>query len=422
MIETQLNAKEKAVLAGLCAESMEPGDRSGDETLDELEALLETAGGVSVGRVLQNRQSPDPRSFIGHGKALEMKALIEAEGAELAVFDNDLTPSQLRALSDSLGVRVIDRSALILDIFAERAATRVGRIQVELAQYKYILPRLSGMWGHLVRQTGTSAPIGTRGPGETQLETDRRHIRNRIARLEREISEVMRDRATERRRREKNEIPVIALVGYTNAGKSTLFNQLTGSGIHAEDRLFDTLDTTTRRTRVSDSTEALIVDTVGFIRKLPHHLVDAFRATLDELRYADLVLHVIDASNSAWREQTRVTDELISQLGAGETPRIEVFNKCDLQGADILPHGDNIVSLSAKTGEGVDSLLALSERLLGASSRTVTLHIPYADSSVLDELYKKWRVNGINYTDSVAEATVTLDARSIGRYNRFLAE
>jgi GTP-binding protein HflX len=375
MTETHLKTKEKAVLAGLCAASMDARERSGDDTLDELESLLLTAGGEPVGRVLQNRRAPDPRTFIGDGKAKEMKNLIEAEGASLAVFDNELSPSQTRALSDELGVRVIDRSTLILDIFAERASTRVGRLQVELAQYKYLLPRLSGMWGHLARQTGVSAPIGTRGPGETQLETDRRHIRRRIARLEEEIGGIMRNLATERRRREKNEMPMIALVGYTNAGKSTLFNRLTGAGTHAGDRLFDTLDTTTRRMSLPGPQgsarrgAALVTDTVGFIRKLPHHLVDAFRATLDELRYADLILHVVDASNPAWMEQARVTDELISELGAGGTPRIDVFNKCDLRGADARPRGGNAVSISAATGEGIDELLSLADRLLGTPGR-----------------------------------------------------
>ena len=278
------NKPEKAVIAGLAADSMAPRDRSTEESLDELEALLETAGGVCLGRALQNRRAPEPRTFIGEGKVKELKALAEAEECSLAVFDNELSPSQMRALAEDLGIRVIDRSSLILDIFAGRARTREGRLQVELAQYKYLLPRLTGMWKHLESQTGTSAPIGTRGPGETQLETDRRHIRRKIAKLEEELEEVIRTRGTQRRLREKNSVPVIALVGYTNAGKSTLLNTLTGAGIQAENRLFDTLDTTTRRLAVSETQDALISDTVGFIRKLPHHLVNAFKATLEELK------------------------------------------------------------------------------------------------------------------------------------------
>ena len=302
---------ERAVIAGLNADSMAGKDRSSDESLDELEALLGTAGGTSYGRVLQNRRAPDPRNFIGSGKVRELKELIDAESCTLAVFDNELSPSQTRALSEDLGVRVIDRSTLILDIFAQRAQTREGRLQVELAQYKYLLPRLTGMWGHLVRQTASSAPIGTRGPGETQLETDRRHIRRKIKKLEEELEDVRKLRNTQRRLREKNGMPVVALIGYTNAGKSTLLNKLTGAGIQAENRLFDTLDTTTRRLRISDALEVLISDTVGFIRKLPHHLVEAFKATLEELEYADLFIHVIDASNPAWinksdRKSTRL--------------------------------------------------------------------------------------------------------------------
>ncbi|MDR0839359.1 MAG: GTPase HflX, partial [Oscillospiraceae bacterium] len=405
MTENEAPSPEKAVLAGLNAESMDVRDHSTDETLDELESLLETAGGVCVGRVLQNRHKPDPRTFIGDGKTQELKALIEAEEATLAVFDNELSPSQTRVLGEELGVRVIDRSTLILDIFADRASTREGRLQVELAQYKYLLPRLTGMWGHLVRQTGTSAPIGTRGPGETQLETDRRHIRRRIAKLEEEIDEVMRVRATQRRAREKNQIPVVALVGYTNAGKSTLFNRLTNAGIHANDRLFDTLDTTTRRAYINETSEVLVVDTVGFIRKLPHHLVDAFRATLEELKFADLILHVIDASNPMWQEQVRVTEELITQLGAGETPRIEIFNKCDLINADIRPRGNNVVELSAVTGHGVPELLSLIERLLGLGVHRVTLRIPYAKSARVDELYSAGFVAEANYLEDCVEIT-----------------
>jgi GTP-binding protein HflX len=337
------------------------------------------------------------------------------------VFDDELSPSQTRALSEELGVRVIDRSTLILDIFAGRASTREGRLQVELAQYKYLLPRLTGMWGHLVRQTGTSAPIGTRGPGETQLETDRRHIRRRIAKLEEEIGEVMRSRATARRSREKSEIPIIALVGYTNAGKSTLFNRLTDAGIHADDRLFDTLDTTARRMRVNETSEALLIDTVGFIRKLPHHLVDAFRATLEELRYADLVLHVIDASSPDRQEQARVTDELIERLGADKTPRIEVFNKCDLTD-DVLPHGETAVCVSAKTGEGVDDLLTAAEHLLDLSPRRVTLGIPYSNGALVDELYKGGFVTEANYTDGSVEIKVSLDRAAFEKYREYVTD
>ena len=267
--------KERAALCGLSAGSMDEGERSTDESMDELAALVETAGGEVVGSVLQQRAAPDPRSFIGGGKVAELKELIANAGCDLAVFDNELTPSQMRVLSEELGVRVLDRSGLILDIFAQRARTREGKLQVELAQYEYLLPRLTGMWTHLVRQTasGGSSPIGTRGPGETQLETDRRHIRRRIQKLREELEQVRKVRSVQRRRRERNAMPVVAIVGYTNAGKSTLLNRLTGSSIEANDRLFDTLDTTTRRLKLDEAQEVLLSDTVGFIRKLPTHLV-----------------------------------------------------------------------------------------------------------------------------------------------------
>lgn len=292
------------MLAGLAAASMEQSERSSEISMQELAALVETAGGQAVGMMIQNRPTPDPRSFIGDGKVAELKEFIEMNNCDLAVFDNELSPSQMRVLGEELGVKVLDRSGLILDIFAQRAQTREGQLQVELAQYKYLLPRLTGMWTHLVRQTasGGSSPIGTRGPGETQLETDRRHIRRKIQKLEEELAAVRKVRSTQRRKREKNDVPVVALVGYTNAGKSTLLNCLTDAGIPANDRLFDTLDTTTRKLRIDEVTEVLISDTVGFIRKLPHHLVEAFKATLEELSYADVLLHVIDISNPDWEE------------------------------------------------------------------------------------------------------------------------
>ena len=347
-------AKNRAVLVGLNAHCLSAEENADDTSMEELADLLETAGGVCVGTVFQNKDAPDPRTFIGEGKAAEVKELVGAMGADMVVVDNPLSPSQQRVLSEELGVQVLDRAALILDIFAQRARTREGRLQVELAQYQYLLPRLLGMWTHLERQEGA---IGTRGPGETQLETDRRHIRRKIQKLREELEQVRRVRATQRTRREKNEVPVVAIVGYTNAGKSTLLNRLTGADIPANNRLFDTLDTTTRTLEISDTCTVLLSDTVGFIRKLPHHLVEAFKATLEELSYADLLLHVIDASNPLWREQAAVVEQLIVELGAEQTPRIDVFNKCDKFTGDILPHGADIVSISAKTGQGLDELL-----------------------------------------------------------------
>ena len=413
--------RERAVLAGLSAASMDESERSTEISMEELAALVDTAGGDTVAIIMQSRPTPDPHSFIGDGKVREMKELIAMNDCDLAVFDNELTPSQMRVLSEELGVKVLDRSGLILDIFAQRAQTREGQLQVELAQYKYLLPRLTGMWTHLVRQTasGGSSPIGTRGPGETQLETDRRHIRRKIQKLEEELAAVRKVRSTQRRRREKNDMPVVALVGYTNAGKSTLLNCLTGSDIPANDRLFDTLDTTTRRLRLDETQEVLLSDTVGFIRKLPTHLIEAFKATLEELSYADVLLHVIDISNPEWEAQARVVDGLISQLGASETPCLRVFNKCDAY-IGILPHGDDIVCISARSGEGADALVSKLLEMLDRGKKQVRLEIPYSDAGIVDLLKREAAVLSMEYTDTgiTAEAIVTPDV--LGRVKKYI--
>ena len=414
------NEPEKAVIAGLAADSMELRERSTEESLDELEALLETAGGTCLGRTLQNRRAPEPRTFIGEGKVKELKELASLHECTLAVFDNELSPSQMKALAGDLELRVIDRSSLILDIFAGRARTREGRLQVELAQYKYLLPRLAGMWKHLTSQTGTSAPIGTRGPGETQLETDRRHIRRKIAKLEEELEGVIRTRSTQRRLREKKGVPVIALVGYTNSGKSTLLNRLTGAGIQADNRLFDTLDTTTRRLMVSDTQEALLSDTVGFIRKLPHHLVEAFKATLEELKYADLLIHVIDASSPEWTEQVRVVDDLITELGADKTPRLEVFNKCDIFTGDLRPAGENIVDISAKTGQGIDTLLHKVDQILSCAKKTVTLFLPYEKAGLVETLHREGSVLETRYLEGCIELDAVISPSLYGKVKQFI--
>ena len=416
--------KERAALAGLNADVLSESERSTDVSMEELEALVETAGGEVVGVILQNRAAPDPGTFLGEGKVRELKELIENEQCDLAVFDNELSPSQVRVLSETLGVRVIDRSALILDIFAQRAATREGKLQVELAQYKYLLPRLTGMWTHLVRQTaaGGSSPIGTRGPGETQLETDRRHIRRKIQKLEEELQAVRRVRSTQRRRRESNGIPVVALVGYTNAGKSTILNRLTGADIPANDRLFDTLDTTTRRLKVSDTLEVLLSDTVGFIRKLPHQLVEAFKATLEELTYADMLIHVIDASNPDWEEQAQVVDRLITELGADSTPKIEVYNKSDLYTGDILPHGRDKICVSAKTGAGMDELLHLIEETLDRGKKRVVIHLPYDRAGLLETLHREGGVAAIEYCHDYIEVTAVVNPETYGRVRDYVVE
>ena len=403
MTENNTEKKNRAVLVGLSSRALAPEENADEASMEELSALLETAGGECVGVVTQSKDSPDPRTFIGEGKVAEVKELAHAMDADMVIFDNGLSPSQQRVLSEDLGVSVLDRSALILDIFAQRARTREGRLQVELAQYKYLLPRLMGMWTHLERQEGA---IGTRGPGETQLESDRRHIHRKIAKLESELKEVRRVRATQRERRIKNEVPVVAIVGYTNAGKSTLLNRLTGAAIPANDRLFDTLDTTTRTLEISDTCTVLISDTVGFIRKLPHHLVEAFKATLEELEYADLLLHVIDASNPEWRDQTAVVEDLIRELGAEQTPRLDVFNKCDRYLGDIRPHGEDIVSISARTGEGVPELLAAIGRRLDNGARRVIIHLPYDQGGLLDKLYQQAKVESVEYGGTIDVAAV----------------
>ena len=398
-------AKNRAVLVGLNAHCLSAEENADDTSMEELADLLETAGGVCVGTVFQNKDAPDPRTFIGEGKAAEVKELVGAMGADMVVVDNPLSPSQQRVLSEELGVQVLDRAALILDIFAQRARTREGRLQVELAQYQYLLPRLLGMWTHLERQEGA---IGTRGPGETQLETDRRHIRRKIQKLREELEQVRRVRATQRTRREKNEVPVVAIVGYTNAGKSTLLNRLTGADIPANNRLFDTLDTTTRTLEISDTCTVLLSDTVGFIRKLPHHLVEAFKATLEELSYADLLLHVIDASNPLWRGQAAVVEQLIVELGAEQTPRIDVFNKCDKFTGDILPHGADIVSISAKTGQGLDELLEKIGGRLDTGACRVVLRLPYDQGGVVDMLHRQAKVERVDYGEAIeVEAVCT---------------
>lgn len=419
--ETMNRTPEKAFLVGLNSDALAIDERSDEVTMAELEALLETAGGISCGQTIQNRSTPEPRSFIGEGKVKEVKQAVEANACDLVVFDNELSPSQMRVLAEELGVKVLDRSGLILDIFAGRAKTREGRLQVELAQYKYLLPRLVGMWSHLVRQTASGGSrIGTRGPGETQLESDRRHIRRKINALEEELAEVRRVRATQRRLREKNSVATVALVGYTNAGKSTLLNTLTDSDIQTGDRLFDTLDTTTRRMRLDDTLEVLLSDTVGFIRKLPHQLVEAFKATLEELQFADVIVHVIDVSNPEWRKQVEVVDRLICDLGASETPRVEVYNKCDKKEAAEIFASDGAVKVSAVTGEGIELLKKKIFDILSAGVKNLELLIPYDKGNLLDILHKECKVLQSEYTENGVAIKAICPANTYGKIREYV--
>ena len=400
------HVQERAVLVGLNADLFTKEQTATEASLEELEALLETAGGFCTAKVLQNRHTPDSHSFIGEGKALEVKMLVEATASTMVIFDNELSPGNIRALEEIVGVPVLDRSALILDIFAQRAKTKEGRLQVELAQYKYLLPRLSGMGKNLSRQGGG---IGTRGPGETKLESDRRHIRERIDRLESELEQVRKVRAVQRERRMKNSVPVVAIVGYTNAGKSTLLNQLTGAGIPANNRLFDTLDTTSRQLTVSDNLDVILSDTVGFISKLPHHLVNAFHATLEELQFADLLLHVIDASDPDRAEHIAVVERLIGKLAKAETPVINVYNKADLVFPEDIPGGEGNVAISAAKGRNMDGLLKAVEKALVSALHHVVVCLPYSMGGMVDKLHNNAQVKNVEYTGEGIEIETILD-------------
>lgn len=416
-VETEQKHIERAVLIGLACHSFSAEQNADEETLAELAALTETAGGEPVAQTLQTRPAPDAKTFIGEGKVEEVRLLAEANDAELIIFDNELSPSQMRVLEELTKKTILDRSGLILDIFAQRARTGEGKLQVELAQYQYILPRLAGL-GHAMSRLGGG--IGTRGPGESKLESDRRHIRRRIDKLRADLEQVRQVRAVQRRQRKKTELPLVAIVGYTNAGKSTLLNLLTDAGIAANDRLFDTLDPTTRKKRISDTQEILLSDTVGFIRKLPHHLVSAFKATLEELAYADLLLHVVDVSDPQWELHAQTVDKVIEQLGAQEIPRVMVYNKADK--CIELPAARDGVLFSAKTGEGTDALLSAIEQALGRGKHEMQLCIPYSDGAVLDVLHREAQVVSLDYAENGTLVTVIVDDKLCGKLQKYQVE
>ena len=382
--------KEKVIIAGLHTGSRDYINDTTDESMHELAELVDTAGGEVVGEMVQNRPMPEGATYLGEGKLMELKLAIEDTDATLVVFDDELSPIQLRNISDILGVRVLDRSMLILDIFAMRARSGEGKLQVELAQLKYQLPRLRGMGLELSR---TGGGIGTRGPGETKLESDRRHIRTRIAALEEQIREIKKHRDLLRKRRRKDGHIVCAIVGYTNAGKSTLLNRLTDAGVFAEDKLFATLDTTSRAITLEDNRQIIMIDTVGFIRKLPHYLIEAFKSTLEEAAEADFIIHVIDASSSEADNRIKVVCDVLDEIGAGGKPYINVYNKCDLQNCSIASdNGGKNVFISAKTGQGIADLMAAIADTAPGKKFERELIIPYSDGGVLNELHKNEKV------------------------------
>ncbi|MCI7736381.1 MAG: GTPase HflX [Clostridiales bacterium] len=393
--------QERAYLVGLDSE----------RSLEELARLADTAGAMVVGQMLQRKAKPDTATYIGSGKAEELSLDCQAKEADLVIFDDELSGVQTRNLEEILrGVKVLDRTALILDIFAQRAQSREGRLQVELAQMAYQLPRLTG---HGVSMSRLGGGIGTRGPGETRLEMDRRRIRRRMSDLRQDIEALGSQRELRRLRREKNKVPVVALVGYTNAGKSTLLNALSGAGVLAEDKLFATLDPIVRTVRFPTGGEFLLVDTVGFISKLPHALVDAFRSTLEEALLADILLIVSDGSSEEMEHQHDVVLEVLSSLGASDKPKIDVINKVDL--LESPPQWPGAIPISAKTGKGMDALLEEIKRMLRGVQRPLRVEIPYAQGSLVAMLHENANVLREEYTDNGICVEVVTDEETAGR-------
>ena len=397
----QTEERQRAVLV-----AVDTGKWDAEESIMELAALCETAGADSVAEIIQQSDKLNPAPYVGSGKAQEIRDTAERLEADIIVVDDSLSGVQVRNLEEITGFPVIDRTVLILDIFARNAKTAEGKLQVELAQLEYRLPRLMGSGGGLSQQGGG---IGTRGPGETKLESDRRHIRSRIVSLKQKLEKMEERREITRRFRKRDGIPTVALVGYTNVGKSSLLNKLTGSDVLAEDKLFATLDPTVRRLAVGNLQHVLLVDTVGFVSRLPHGLVKAFKSTLDEVRFADLILLVADASSESWGSQLDVATEVLDELGCSEIPRIKVFNKCDLNDlASALPG----IPVSARTGEGLDTLLEKISEALSESVVRCRLLFPFEDAGRAASLRNRgnilseeWRENGL-YVEATVERTI----------------
>ena len=405
-----VKAPVKTILAAL-----DTGEYDAESSMDELEELAKTANAEVLARVIQKRPSADSATVLGEGKIDELAELAKSLEAELIVFDTELTASEIRNIEDIVNIRVIDRTMLILDIFAARAVSNEGKLQVELAQLRYRLPRLMGIGRSLSRLGGG---IGTRGPGEKQLETDRRHIRHRIEKLEDDLKELEQRRSFSRSRRKKDNVLTAAIVGYTNAGKSTLLNWLTDAGVLAEDKLFATLDLTSRAVELPDGRSVTLIDTVGLIRRLPHHLVEAFRSTLEEAANADIILHVSDISDPEAKEKTQTTEKLLAELGCAEIPVIHVLNKCDTVDYDI-PENDTTVCISAKTGDGIDRMLGLIAKNLPESAKRMKLLVPYDKAGLLAEIRALGKVISEEYTENGIEADVLADISIVHKAEEF---
>lgn len=404
MIETE--AKRPRVLLA----AVDTGEYDAEQSLDELEELADTAGADTAARIVQKRPAFDSATCIGPGRLEEMAQLCQSGDIDQIIFDHELTATQIRNIEDACGVHTIDRTMLILDIFAQRATTHEGRLQVELAQQRYRLPRLAGMGIQLSRLGGG---IGTRGPGETKLETDKRHIRTRISNLSAELKEIEKRRTYARSRRKKDGVLVCAIVGYTNVGKSTLLNLLTDAGVLAENKLFATLETTSRAIELPDGRSLMLVDTVGLIRRLPHHLVEAFKSTLEEASNADVILHICDASAENCEEQAQVTLDLLSELGCDGIPVVTVFNKCDLLPEELAftPETRNAVLISAKENRGMDQLLAALAKALPDPARRMRLLLPFSQGSLLNEIRSSGKLFSEEYTPEGVLVDAMVDVR-----------
>ncbi len=388
-----------------------------DESIDELKELAVSAGAYVAATVLQNLQSINNATYVGMGKLYEIKDICLQSEADIAIFDDELTGTQIRNIEKVLDIRVVDRTTLILDIFAQRAISKEGKLQVELAQQKYLLPRLIGLGNSLSRQGGG---IGTRGPGETKLESDRRHIRRRIEVLTNELRELEKRRERVRLRRNKNDALTVAIIGYTNAGKSTLLNLLTNAGVLEEDKLFATLDPTARELKLKSGQKIILIDTVGFIRRLPHKLIEAFKSTLEEASSADLILNVCDVSDKDFESKLNVTKALMGELNCLSIPTITVYNKADLM--DRIPHSDNLnrVYISAKTGYGIENLLNAVEKNLEKFTKTLTLLIPYNNGTLSDKIRKSGNVIEESYENDGIKIKASVDVKMIKELEEYI--